>query len=250
MFNRSLWIDSLTEVACPAWPCPVCRKGSLALIRDSMRHEETIRSIQAHDHDGWDADWIEYVFTAWAECRHPNCRQLFALAGTGGIGPGYDADGETEWNKYFSPTACCPMPDIIEIPAKCPEDVSQELRSAFQLFWSHRGACAGRIRVALECLMNDLGVPKRKKTNNGKFADLSLHGRIEIFAMKNRSAGPNLMALKWLGNAGSHDTTVSPSDLLDAFEVLEHSLGEIIDQRSKKVAMLARTLTKKHRGKR
>lgn len=54
------------------------------------------------------------------------------------------------------------------------------------------------------------------------------------------------MALKWLGNAGSHDRTVSKSDLLDAFEILEHALAEIIDRRSAKVAELAKKLAKKH----
>ncbi|MGB9151341.1 MAG: DUF4145 domain-containing protein, partial [Burkholderiales bacterium] len=141
---------------------------------------------------------------------------------------------------------CLPMPDMIDIPSKCPEEVKAERRESFALFWSNRAACAGRIRLALESLMNHLGVPKRKKEKNGKYSDLSLHARIDAFAKTKSTFGPQLMALKWLGNAGSHSSEVSQADLLDAFEIMEHSLLEIIDKRSAKVAALAKKLTKKH----
>jgi len=244
--NRTLWIQTLSKHSCPAWPCPVCRKGTLALIPKSLVYKETVESKRAHDHEAWDPDWITYKFTAWAECRHPTCKQEFAIAGTGGVGPEFDADGGYEWEDYFSPMFCQPMPGMIDIPSKCPEDVRDELQEAFALFWSNRAACAGRIRVALESLMNHLGVPKRKKEKNGRYFDLSLHARIDAFSKTKSTVGSQLMALKWLGNAGSHSSEVSKNDLLDAFEIMEHSLGEIIDKRSEKVASLAKKLTKKH----
>jgi hypothetical protein len=76
--------------------------------------------------------------------------------------------------------------------------------------------------------------------------DLSLHARLDAFATTEPVVGPKLMALKWLGNAGSHDGEVSKADLLDAFEILEHALGEIVEKRSKRVATLAKKLMKKH----
>lgn len=244
--NRSLWTQNLRKNSCPAWPCPVCRKSTLALIQRSLVYKETVESKRAHDHEAWDPEWITYKFTAWAECRHPTCKQEFAIAGTGGVGPEIDAEGGYEWEKYFSPLLCQPMPCMIDIPSKCPEEVRDELQEAFALFWSNRAACAGRIRVALESLMNHLGVPKRKKQKNGNYFDLSLHARIDAFAKTKSTVGSQLMALKWLGNAGSHSIEVSKNDLLDAFEIMEHSLGEIIDKRSAKVAALAKKLTKKH----
>ena len=244
--KRSLWSETLTKTSCPAWPCPVCRKGSLVMVSKSLTCQETTESKRSHDDPAWDPDWIRYTFTAWARCGHLDCDQQFAIAGTGGVGPEMDYEGDMEWEDYFSPMVCYPMPHIIEVPAKCPDDVANELRGAFELFWAHRAACAGRIRVALECLMSHLGVPKRKKTSNGKYNDLTLHARIDLFAKRNKDAGAQLMALKWLGNAGSHDTGVSAGDLLDAFEILEHTLSEILDKRSAKVAAIARRLTKKH----
>lgn len=244
--NRSLWKQTLTKTSCPAWPCPVCRKGILALVHNSLIYKETIGSMRMHHQRAWDPDCIEYTFTAWAECRHPQCKQEFAIGGKGGVGPEIGADGDYDWVEYFSPMLCQPMPDIIDIPEKCPVEVKDELQTAFALFWAHRNACAGRIRVGLECLMNHLGVPKRKRAKLGTYADLTLHSRIDTFAKKQPTVGPQLMALKWLGNTGSHHGQVSQEDVLDAFEIMEHALGEIIDRRSAKVAKLAKKLTKKH----
>jgi hypothetical protein len=165
------------------------------------------------------------------------------------VGQECDEEGQTEWQEYFSPLACHPMPDIIEVPAKCPNEVSNELRSAFALFWAHPEACAGRIRVALEGLMTHLGVPKERTAKTGKVIHIDLHDRIDIFSLTDAGTGTQLMALKWLGNAGSHGRTVSRSDLLDAFEIMEHALIEIIEGRAAKVAELAKKLTAKHSKK-
>lgn len=244
--NRILWKQSLGESSCPAWPCPTCKKGTVSLIPKTLVAKETIKSVQAHNEDGWDPEWIETTFIARGICGHPSCKEEFSIAGIGGIEPEYGPEGDYEWGDYYSPQYCRPMPDIFEFPPKCPDDVQAELRAAFALFWSHRAACAGRIRVALECLMNHLGVPKKKKDSQGKYYDLTLHKRIDAFAQNEPKIGPQLMALKWLGNSGSHDSEVSQDDLLDAFEIMEHSLGEIIERRSERVALLAQKMTKKH----
>jgi len=48
------------------------------------------------------------------------------------------------------------------------------------LFWSDPSATANRVRVALEDLMDHLGIQKRRKSTKGKFDKLTLHHRIEI----------------------------------------------------------------------
>jgi hypothetical protein len=248
--NRDLWAQTLSKTSCPPWPCPECGKGATALLPNSLIAHETVESRRARGHEVWDPDWISYSFTAWAECTHPGCKQTFAIAGVGGVGPEMDEEGNESWQDYFVPKYVQPMPRIIELPGNCPREVSQELAAAFETFLSHPASCAGRIRVALECLMNHLGVPKKQKKPNGKYFDLSLHARIQVFSKSAPHAGPSLLALKWLGNSGSHVGEVKQSEMLDAFEILEHTLGEIIDQRSKRVALLAKQLAKKHGIKR
>lgn len=250
--DRSLWKRELSKYSCPPWPCPVCRKGTTAIVKDSLIFKETVpsaRSRQNEDEDFVVPELIEFVFTAWARCTHPSCQQEFAISGTGGFAPQYISEDDWDYEEYFVPKVCLPMPDIIELPPRCPEDVTLELKAAFSLFWSHQAACASRIRVALEYLMNHIGIPKRKKGGNGKFFDLTLHARIDAFAKKDPTIGSQLMALKWLGNTGSHDSNVSATDLIDAFEILEHALREVIGGHSAKVAALAKKLIKKHGGK-
>lgn len=54
------------------------------------------------------------------------------------------------------------------------------------------------------------------------------------------------MAVKWLGNAGSHSgNTVSADDVLDAYELMEKLLTEVFDEESKKIMALAKDINKK-----
>lgn len=244
--DRMIWCQSLSSAHCPSWTCPICKKGTVVLVPSSLTFKETVESQRAHKDDAWDPDWISYIFTAWSECNYQQCKQEFAISGIGGVEPDYDEQGSTTWNDYFNALQCNPMPNIITLPPKCPEAVSIALSASFKLFWSNQNACAGRIRVALECLMDSLGVSTTKIGKGEKAIELTLHGRIELFAQNNLTVGPQLMALKWLGNSGSHDSYVSQADLLDAFEIMEHTLSELIENRSEKVAALAQKLTKKH----
>jgi hypothetical protein len=245
--NRRLWTQTIDKTSCPEWICPSCSKGTISLIPGSLHSSETVTSKDSHRADGWDPEWLTSTFVARGICGHASCKEIFSIAGIGGVEPQYtDDEGNYEYIEYYSPKYCYPMPDIFEFPSKCPEDVQAELRISFQLFWGHPASCAGRIRVSLECLMNHLGVPKRRKDKNGKFSDLTLHARIDSFAKVEPTVAPQLMALKWLGNSGSHDSEVTRNDLLDAFEIMEHSLGELIDRRSQRVAALAKKLTKIH----
>src|SRR6266550_9593535 len=99
--NRALWTQTLTQTSCPAWPCPVCRKGSVALVQKSLVHKETIESKRAHKEEAWDPDWITFMFTAWGQCGHPSCKQEFAIAGKGGVETEFRQE-DYEWAEYFS----------------------------------------------------------------------------------------------------------------------------------------------------
>src|SRR5262249_55631613 len=144
-------VSVIDKKQCPPWPCPICRNGAIKLIPSSLSSKETNNSKSARHHEEWDPDWIEYIFTAWGECT--SCKQSFAISGTGGIEFVMGEDGEI-YETFFAPKMCNPMPDIFDIPEKCPPLVSKEIRAAFSLFWANRPACSGRLRVALEHLMD------------------------------------------------------------------------------------------------
>ena len=164
--------------------------------------------------------------------------------------PEQDEEGRMDWEYYFDALYVFPTLRMIAIPDKCPKEVSVELDAAFALYWSQPSASAGRLRVALELLLNHQGVQKKKRDGGGKLKDLTLHGRLELFAKSNPATAAQLMALKSLGNAAAHEGSIDKQDVLDAFEVLEHALAEIIEQRSKRVAELSKKIAKKHSKKR
>jgi hypothetical protein len=244
--NRSLWTSQLTQDSIPAWPCPICGSNTVKLVPKSLVHKETSLSRSEHSHEDWGPEWIAYVFTAWAKCNHSGCGNEMAISGTGGVDMGFDDEGASGWEDYFAPKFCAPMPDIITLPKKCPEDIRNEFRAAFASFWSDASSTVNHIRIGLERIMDYLGVQRRRKLTSGKFWDLTLHQRIEVFAKAQVSVGSQLMALKWLGNAGSHGEQINRDDILDAFEILEHALTEVIERRSEKVAELTKKLTKRH----
>lgn len=226
----------------------------MLLVPKSLAFKETIDSRRRRDEEYWTPEEdIGFTFTAWLKCSHAACGQEVVVSGSGGVEQWQtvDEDGEPgiSYSNCFRPRYFSHTPDIFDIPKNCPNNVAKHLRAGFRLFFLDPGASANRIRVALESVLDHLGVPKRRREPDNTFSDLSLHKRIELFKNDKPRLGEQLMALKWLGNTASHEGNVDRDDLLDAFEILEYSLVELIEQRSARVAKLARQLTKKH-GKR
>jgi len=147
----------------------------------------------------------------------------------------YEDDGSTgtEVIEHFVPRYFEPPLPVFPIPTECPELVGDELRKSFALIWSDIGSCGNRLRVAAEVLMNKLRIPKKTKIRNGrnkgKLRLLSLHDRIRLFEEKHKDAATQLMAVKWLGNAGSHTAmnALTHDDILDALEHFEYALDLI-----------------------
>ena len=240
--KRSLWTHPLTERSSPAWPCPACGNGTLALVPNSLVAKETVESRQLYE-VLCEPESTAYTFSAWLRCNYGDCGEEVVVVGNGTVAR-FDRMNEAgeEEEKYirsFHPLFCWPMPDMFELPEKCPPEVQTELRAGFRLFWSDQAASAGRVRVSLERLMDHYRIP-----------ELKLHDRIKEFSKAETTAGEKLMALKWLGNTGSHQGSVSRDDLLDGFEVLEYSIAELFDQRTARVAELARQLMRKHAPRR
>ena len=100
--------------------------------------------------------------------------------------------------------------------------------------------------------MDHLKVKKSRKTKKGKLERLSLHARIELFANKNPKKNPNknadvgekLLAIKWLGNTGSHSDTLKHEDVLDAFELFSHALDEIFEETSVRLKKLSSSINR------
>ena len=245
--NRLVWLEKLSPFSAPAWPCPECGQQSLRMVSKSLQSFETSASKREHGHEGWDPEWIQKTFIAWVRCPDTKCAQEVAVVGFGGPEQIHDPDDPGGWEDVFTPLFATPMPDIFALPPKCPASVATELRASFRLFWSDPSASANRLRSAIERLLDHLGVKARERDKARKqIVQLSLHRRIVEFQAKEQELGKQLLALKWLGNTGSHSASVAVNDLLDAFEIAEHCLVEVLTQRSKRIAALSKRITIAH----
>jgi len=147
------------------------------------------------------------------------------------------------YEPEFRPKYVEPCIVFFDLPPKCPESIAKEVQQAFALFWLDAPAAANRVRAAVERLLDHQRVAK-KETAKGKRRQISVHRRIERFQAKRGGVGKALMAVKWIGNEGSHESSLSQLDLLDAFGMLSYALDAVYDDRVKTVSQLATKINK------
>ncbi|MEJ8821551.1 DUF4145 domain-containing protein [Variovorax humicola] len=240
--NKEIWKRSIWDQKCPPWPCPSCSAGVVAVEPGSFKHAPTKASIAESAEDWWGPENVVHSFVAWGMCSNALCSEAFSLAGTGTVEIVPDEQGGADYEDAFELRYCHPTLRLITLPKQCPDSVAEALTFAFSLYWVDRPAAAGRIRVAVERLLDHLGIPAKSK----KGGYLPLDQRIDAFSKNDPANGAHLMALKWLGNVGSHTDYVNADDLLAAFEITEHALAEIIDKKSASIARLAASITAKY----
>ncbi len=239
----------------PQLPCPSCKGGTLRFDEDSISKKETKSSKLNRSNDDWDPAWIEERFIAILTCANPRCEDSVFVCGKiiGRYHYITDSDGEPwpELFDYYAPRFFESAPPVFPIPRRCPGSVREELLRAFALNWSDVGSAGHRLRVAVETLMNECKIQKKVKIKTGqnknKFRNLSLDERIKKFSQKQEDAATQLMAIKWLGNIGSHAglAVLTYDDLLDAFEHFEYALDLIYVKKGAHLAKRAKHISNK-----
>lgn len=244
--NRDLWLHDILDKKVPPWPCPTCGLGNLAVVPDTWRDGELVRSRSAQDDPDWDPDWIEYQFSSQLQCRSDTCGETVELVGRGGVEPA-EEEGELVYREVYRPLFANPMPAIFVLPEACPSGVRIAFQRSFRLFWSDAAAAANAARVGLEILLEEVGYPAEAPQPDGSIERHALHHRLTALAENEPEIGSQLMAVKWLGNTASHKARVIPGDVLDSYEILEDCLAELVAKRSERVAELTKRLSGRHK---
>ena len=159
----------------------------------------------------------------------------------------FDRNGEPdyEYADFFKPLFFYPFLNLFDIPDDCPQTVAQELQASFGQFFSSPSAALNSARSSVEALITHLGV-KRFQIQKGKRRPISLHSRIGLLGAQYAHVKELLLAIKWLGNAGSHPgADISSDDVLDAYELIEHVLVELFGGKSKAMKALAKKVIKR-----
>lgn len=155
-------------------------------------------------------------------------------------------NGEQVYYEEFQPRYFYPSLRLFEIHESAPSEVVQSLNRSFELCFSSPASALNHVRASVEALLTSLKIKRSALTNRKKKRRLSLHERIELLPKKFFDAKEMLLAVKWLGNAGSHGGhPVSADDVWDSYEILSEVFDLIYSLPVSKAKQLAKRINKK-----
>ncbi|MER9871684.1 DUF4145 domain-containing protein [Mesorhizobium sp. M0195] len=114
------------------------------------------------------------------------------------------------------------------MPKDTPKLLKKEFETAFALFWIDLGACANRLRIIVEKILEHQRVPAAR----------DLATRIASFKNSEPDHATTFDALRFVGNIGSHEGKASRDTVLDCFELLQEAIAELFGQRKSKLASM------------
>ncbi len=235
--NRVLWQPSFPRDRIPGLPCPQCTNGKLKLTLGTLQIEEPTFSRSAHRHEDWEPDWNVYRFSASLRCDEEGCAEIVSVAGDTDLVSVYsdDPSGYEGWvyEEALQIRAVFPAPLLLRPPKDTPYKVKHQIRLASQLYWADLAASTGRLRTAVEEMLNNQKVPRDKVAKPGKTIRMDLAERIEVFAtsVQGTESKDALHGLRYIGNLGTHGNSVSQEAFFDAVDVLEDVLLGIYEEK-------------------
>lgn len=246
--DRTPWKAEFTMDGRLPWQCPFCSDARLVLARDSLKHGQTAESLRAQTEDAFEPEWTEGRFSCMFAC--PACEGQLAVAGAYRVQDDryYDpVAGEAgDYQLYFRPQFFSDAIPIVTLPHGTPAPVADSLRISFGLYWSDPESAANRVRKAVEQLLTALRIPRTTGRGHAKKRSfLTLHQRIERLRAIEPDLADKLLAVKWLGNAGSHVANLHEDDVLDGYEILSYVLDELYQRRRDHVGRLSREINRR-----
>lgn len=238
--NPSL-LTHFSQDRCPNWVCPSCSATSLAILPGTFHSSSQSKSLDTLTGCDGESEDIQQVFICLLGCERSSCMAVVAASGTGYVceTPGEAREqGERAFFELYQVRSFTPPLTAFNIPGQCPANVAQSLTYSFSLFLCAPGAAANAIRIALEELMDALGVTEQR----------SLHRRIASLPQQYRDYHDALMAIKFLGNAGSHELDrVTATDIEQAYTIIEFVLRKIYAGSTESVRQLVARIDERFR---
>jgi len=245
--TRTIWKNPFKTTEVPGWTCPTCDKGILQASKKDFTVIESPSSVEAHSHEAWEPDWITGHFSGLLKCSNERCGDRIGIIGEMSMTdePDDDYDGSYFGLKFveiLNPTYFFPHLKIFQIHPDVPEEIKEAINNSFKLYWVDTASCANKIRIVVELIMDEQKIQstyierKKRKVYN-------LHKRIELFKSKKAEEADLFMAIKWIGNSGSHKgQDLTKDDLLDAYEILSHVTAKLYEKTSKRIKAITKKI--------
>jgi Domain of unknown function (DUF4145) len=225
----------------PQVACPVCLVGHL--VPEKLQGTPTAAAKQVYEQTGNPIE-LSGVFTGTLRCAIHTCREPVAVAGAYTVDPDADETGNSGWGDMYKVRYMEPPPRIIVTPKGTPEAVVKALDSASRVLWADPSSAANRMRVAIENLMTEYGM-RRYGVRNHKRYRLSTQARIVEFRKYESTVAETLEAVKWIGNAGSHETEMTADDVLEGAELLSYALNLLYDDSEEQLQRRVRAVNRR-----
>lgn len=253
--NRNHVAKWFTLANPPSWRCANCGAVPLQFAAENFLFRDTAATRNGRGELWFEPEHVVERFAGFASCPNRSCGEEVLVSGYTRTELEPDDPIQGPYGEvmvtYLWPSQVIPSPPMIDVPEKCPSKVAAPIQRSFDLYWTDAAATANAIRVAVEELMNHFRIPKFGRDRKGKKVRLSLHARIDVaFRARHADVADHLLAIKWIGNAGSHEAEqLSAIAVEDAFVLLDHSLHELFESRAhaKHVSRIATTVNKARR---
>ncbi|WP_225525095.1 DUF4145 domain-containing protein [Rhizobium leguminosarum] len=245
---RNLWRKTYSSFV--RMKCPRCGKGTLTTKKDSFVHHEPTHASRELEEDDLVGEMSWGRFSGYLTCNVMLCGELVVVAGDYREYYHVHIDNETGdpvdySDMNYTPLVMYPAPPMIELPKALQKEARAQMTKAFELFWSDGAACANRLRIVVELLLDQLGIPRKGAKGKAKNARLNLSDRIDLLKIARPGHEKALTALREVGNTGSHEGEVELEELLDCFELLEDAMIELLEQRRAKLDAKADAIIQK-----
>ncbi|WP_155058463.1 DUF4145 domain-containing protein [Streptomyces blattellae] len=229
------------------WPALLCPLCSQITLEPEINEFESATSAAARNTDDWDPTDASGFFYGELKCPRTPCGNRYVVAGswTYDWGPANVSGSEEDpYLVAYKVKHILPELPLIELPDGAPAGLQPMISAASASLLSDPSASANRIRSAIDCILDHKGVRKFPQGNRKK--RLTTHARIELFRDKNPSAADQLMAMKWIGNVGSHESEVMPlAWVLDGIEHFAKAVEIVYDTKEKELMRRAAIINKK-----
>ena len=234
--------ERIEEGKWPALSCPECA-GSL--IVEKVEDIESRNSKNARDEEGWEPEWIQGRFVATARCHL--CGEPVVLTGPYEVDLALMPNGQWfgEYARFYRVAATSPGLRLATVPPSTPVQVEGSFKEAAGALWSSPASAANCLRRGVEALLDAKRV-RKTQTTKGRRSRLTTHTRIEILKDSQSKVAEALMAVKWIGNEGSHAQTLTVQNVLDGAEILEWAVDLAFSSRE---VQLKRRITQVNRAK-
>jgi len=193
---------------------------------------------------------IQGVFSGSLECDHQKCRVSLAMSGDwrrwiNEGDPKYGTFGEMYRIRHINP----PL-QIMNVPNLAPERVKAAVVGAASVLWLSPSSAANLLRQAVEELLTIKKIRRTKTTSRGRTVYRPLHERINEYRQVQPRVAAALEAVKWIGNGGSHDNTLTVTNVLVGAEIFELALKSLYDKSDAQLMAKVNAINKKKgRGK-